>query len=314
VSASKTTRTNPLNRRKFLTAAAAGLAACALPARAATPPFSFKHGAFEIIVVSDGHLVLPTSFLAPEAPKPERDAVLKAAGHDGTQYNSPTNVTLIRAGNELILIDMGSGDRFMPTAGKLAENLTAAGIDKAKITKVVFTHGHPDHLWGLLDDLDDLVLPNAAYFVPAAEWDFWNGADAMRGLPAERQGFVTGARRNFARIKERVKMLQPGEDIVTGLRALGAPGHTQGHIALEAAGGEGLIVAGDALTHPLIAFQYPGWKFPGDHEPDRAIGTRRRLLDRMAADRTKLIGFHLPYPGLGRVERSGGVFRFVSEP
>ena len=48
------------------------------------------------------------------------------------QYHSPTNVTLIRAGNELILVDMGSGDRFMPSAGKLWDNLKSAGIDKAK--------------------------------------------------------------------------------------------------------------------------------------------------------------------------------------
>ncbi len=304
----------PLDRRSFL-AAAGGLAACALPggARAATAPFTFKQGAFEITIVSDGHLVLPTSFLAPGAPPGEREEVLKTSGQTGAQYQSPTNVTLIRSGSELILIDMGSGDRFMPTAGKLWENLSQAGIDKSKITKVVFTHGHPDHLWGLLDELDDLVLSQAAYFVPAAEWDFWHGADALRGLPQERQGFVTGARRNFARIKDRVKMLQPGDDIVTGLRVIAAPGHTQGHVALEVAGSEGLIVVSDALTHPRIAFEYPLWTNPADHEPARANATRYRLLDRLNTDRMKLIGFHLPYPGLGRAERFGGDYRFRPE-
>jgi len=295
----------------LLKLAGGGLASVALLPRAYAAPFSFKQGTFEIAVVSDGHLVLPTSFLAPDIPKAERDALLAALGEAGEQYDSPTNITLIRTGNDLILVDMGSGDRFMPTAGKLWDNLAAAGIDKSRITKVVFTHGHPDHLWGLLDELDDMMLPDAAYFVAATEWDFWLGANATAGLPPERAGFVTGARRNYARLKERVKMLSPGDDVVTGLRVIGTPGHTQGHVSLEIAGGDGLIVGGDALTHPLISFAHPGWRTTADHEPERAIATRRRLLDRLAADRTKLIGFHLPYPGVGRVERKDGVYRYV---
>jgi glyoxylase-like metal-dependent hydrolase (beta-lactamase superfamily II) len=298
-----------LSRRSLLAATAASLAVRALPAFAA--PASFRHGAFEVTVVSDGHLVLPVSFLAPDAPPAERAALLKAAGETGEQYHSPTNVTLIRAGADLILLDMGSGDRFMPSAGRLWDNLKAAGIDKGKISKVVFTHGHPDHLWGAVDELDDLVTPDASFYVASAEWDFWTGDHALRGLPAERAGFVTGARRNYAAIKQRVKMVRPGDDIVSGLRVLGTPGHTQGHIALELAGGDGLIVVGDALTHPLISFRHPEWRTAADHVPDQAAQTRRKLLDRLAADRTKLIGFHLPYPGVGVVERKDGAYRFV---
>ncbi len=300
-----------INRRSLLTLAAGGLAAGALPRAAQAAPYSFQQGEFEITVVSDGHLVLPTSFLAPDVPKPQRDATLKALGQTGDQYDSPTNVTLIRSAHDLILIDMGSGDRFMPTAGKLWDNLAAAGIDRSKITKVVFTHGHPDHLWGTLDELDDLMLPQAAYFVAAAEWDFWQGDNAARGLPAERAGFVTGARRNYARLSERVKMFAPGDELVPGLRVIGTPGHTQGHVSLEIAAGDGLVIGGDALTHPVISFQYPAWRTTADHEPERAIATRRRLLDRLAADKAKLIGFHLPYPGVGRVERKDGVYRYV---
>jgi len=300
-----------LDRRTFLAASAAALAARALPA-AAVAPYAFKHGTFDITVASDGHLVLPTSFLAPGAPAPEREAILKAAGQTGERYNSPTNITLIRTGNDVILIDMGSGDRFMPTAGKLWDNLKSADIDKAKITKVVFTHGHPDHLWGAVDELDDLVTPDAAFYAGAAEWDFWSGENATRGLPTERAGFVTGARRNYTAIKARVKMVKAGDEIVSGLRIIDTPGHTQGHLSIELAGGDGLIVVGDVLTHSLISFQYPEWKPIADHVPDQAIATRRKLLDRLAADRSKLIGFHLPYPGVGTVERKDTAYRFVA--
>lgn len=300
-----------MDRRTVLAAAAATLAARSLPALAAPAPASFKHGAFEVTVVSDGHLVLPVSFLARGAPPQERAALLKAAGQAAENYNSPTNVTLIRAGGDLILVDMGSGDRFMPTAGKLWDHLKAAGIDKAKITKVIFTHGHPDHLWGALDEFDDAALPNAAFYVAAAEWDFWESDNAARGLPAERAGMVTGARRRYAAIKERVTRIKPGDEPVSGLHVVGTPGHTQGHVSLALAGGDGLIVGGDVLTHPLISFAHPEWRPIADHVPEQAVQTRKALLDRLATDRSKLIGFHLPYPGVGIVERKDLAYRFV---
>lgn len=299
-----------LSRRTLLAATAACIAARVQPALGAAP-YSFQHGAFEVTVVSDGHLVLPTSFLAPDAPPAERNALLEAAGETGIQYNSPTNVTLIRTATDLILVDMGSGDRFMPSAGKLWDNLKAAGIEKGKITKVVFTHGHPDHLWGAVDDLDDLVTPDATFFVARGEWNFWTGDNATRGLPPERAGFVTGARRNYAAIKDKVKMVTPGDEVVPGLRLIDTPGHTQGHVSLELAGADGLIVGGDVLTHPLISFAHPDWRPTADHVPEQAAATRSRLLDRLATDHAKLIGFHLPYPGIGVVERKGLAYRFV---
>lgn len=302
---------NSLTRRTLLAGAAAGVAMRALPALAATP-HSFKHGDFEVTVVSDGHLVLPTSFLAPDAKADERATLLQAAGQTGESYNSPTNVTLLRRGNDLILVDMGSGDRFMPTAGKLWENLKAAGIDKAKITKVIFTHGHPDHLWGAVDEFDEPMLPDAAFHVGAAEWDFWHGDNATYGLPAERAGFVTGARRNYAAIKDRVVMMKDGDEIVPGLQIVSTPGHTQGHVSIALKGSEDLIITGDAVAHPTISFAHPEWRTTADHIPDLGAATRAKLLDRLATDKAKLIGFHLPYPGTGRVEKKDNAYRFVA--
>ena len=74
-----------LSRRSLLAATAASLAArglsVSLPAFAAPAPHTFKHGAFEVTVVSDGHLVLPVSFLAPGAPPAERAALLLSLIH-----------------------------------------------------------------------------------------------------------------------------------------------------------------------------------------------------------------------------------------
>jgi glyoxylase-like metal-dependent hydrolase (beta-lactamase superfamily II) len=304
-----------VTRRDVVRGAGAAVACATLgPTRSAfaAAPHRLTVGAFELTVVSDGHLVLPTSFLAPDAPAAERAAILADSGENGAEFNSPTNCTLIRAGNALILIDTGSGPHFMPTAGKLADNFDAAGIDRRTITMVVYTHGHPDHLWGVVDDFEEPLFPQASYVVAAAEWDFWHGANALSGLPAERAGFVTGARRSYAHIKDKVRMVKPGDEIVSGLRVLATPGHTQGHVSLEVAGGDGLVIGGDALTHALISFRHPEWRPQADHVPDLAASTRTRLLDRLATDRMKLIGFHLPYPGVGYVERTDGAYRFVA--
>ena len=82
-----------------------------------------------------------------------------------------------------------------------------------------------------------------------------------------------------------------------GVLVLETPGHTQGHISLELAGGDGLVIGGDAITHAVISFQHPSWKVPVDHDPDVGVSSRVRLFDRLATDKLRLVGAHLPFPG-----------------
>ncbi|MGD9784823.1 MAG: MBL fold metallo-hydrolase [Hyphomicrobiaceae bacterium] len=285
------------------------------PARAAAAPHTFTFGDFQITVVSDGNLMLPARLAAPEVPEAERNAALAAAGQTGDMAQPPTNVTLIKTGSDLILVDAGSGPNFMPTAGKLMANLEAAGIAADAITKVVFTHGHPDHLWGVLDDFEDAPrFPNATHYFPDQEMDYWLSENAEKGLPADRASFVTAARRNLKGIEGKTERVKAGGEILPGLMLLATPGHTQGHVSLELKGGsETLVVLGDALTHPVISFAHPDWKPAADHVPDQAVATRKMLLDKLSSEKARVIGYHLPFPGLGRVEAKDGAFRYVAD-
>jgi glyoxylase-like metal-dependent hydrolase (beta-lactamase superfamily II) len=274
-------------------------------------PHRLKLGEFDITVLSDGHLTVPTRFLARNASEAE---IASSIGVGAATVTPPCNVTLVRTPKEAILIDVGSGPHYMPGAGKLAENMEAAGIDRHSISKVVLSHDHPDHLWGLLDDFDDTpMFPNASYLISAAELNFWLDRDAISRLPEDRQNFAAGARRNLERIEDKLQTIEPGQDVAAGMRVLDTSGHTAGHICVELSSGrEGLVVLSDALTHPIISFAHPDWMPAADHhDPQRAAVVRKTLLDMLATDRQRVIGFHLPFPGTGIVERSGSSYRFV---
>ena len=311
-----------VSRRQFLRGAAATLGAGAVTTHFAQPGWAnprtiHKSANLEALVVSDGHFVLPTGFVVtPDAPPVEREAALQAAGHGSDKIRLVNNVTAIRSQSDVILVDAGSGPRHQTTAGKLVDNLKAAGVSPAAVTQVVLTHGHPDHLWGVLDATDNPIYPNASYIVSAVEWNAWIDSDVVQKLPAvfpkEPERIAAGAKNHFLRIKDKVRMVRHGDEIISGVRVVDTPGHTPGHISVEVAGGNGLLVVGDALTHVAISFQHPSWRVPVDHEPDRGISTRMRLLDQLVTDKRQLVGAHLPFPGTGFAERKDGAYRFVA--
>lgn len=273
---------------------------------------SFVQGDFEIAIVSDGYITVPIDIVAPEGSPEERNDILTRTGNlKAGLVESKTNIPIIRKGSDLIMVDVGSGDKYQPSDGRLSANLVKSGIDAETITKVVFTHAHPDHIWGTLTADGGLRFPNATYYAGAAEWDFWMDPEYRSNMPSALHEFAESAQRDLGAIRDRVVMLKPGDDIVTGLRALDTAGHTPGHLSLEMAGGEGLIISADAATNEIASFQHPRSRFGYDTIPDLAVANRARLIERAATDRIKLLGYHWTYPGVGFAERSGNGYRYV---
>jgi glyoxylase-like metal-dependent hydrolase (beta-lactamase superfamily II) len=309
------TRAGRPDRRKVL----AGLGATAAApltrrgATAAQAPFRRKVGALEVLVVSDGVLNVPLAFVVPETPLEQASALLTGHGLPPAGGPSQTNVTLVRSGREVVLIDAGSGSNFQPTAGKLAENLEAAGVDPASVTKVVFTHGHADHLWGTIDDLDEERFPNASYVISQAEWDFWTDPDTMTRAPDWLKPMAQAGARILKRIGAKTERRKAGDSVAAGLSYVDSSGHTPGHMSVMVeSGNERLLIGGDVLTHPAISFARPEWRTGSDFDRDRGVATRKRMLDRLTTDRIAFIGFHLPWPGHGLVERKDASYRYVA--
>jgi glyoxylase-like metal-dependent hydrolase (beta-lactamase superfamily II) len=303
------------SRREVLAGGIALTAAPFLPQGAyAVETHRSTQGAFDITVFTDGFIMLPAEIILPDTPAEERPGILKRLG--GTAESAPfhVNVPLIRAGDDLILIDNGSGDKFQASAGKLAANLKAAGIDPASITKVVFTHVHPDHAGGTVGADGKLVFANAQYFAGEAERQFWTDPDYQTKMPAALHDFARGAQRDLSAIADRLTTVRPGDEIVPGMQVLSTRGHTPGHISLELAGTDSLVVTGDVVTSNVVFFEHPDWHFGFDAEPEIALKNRQDFLERAATEHIKLLGYHWAYPGVGYAERKNGAYRFVASP
>lgn len=298
-----------LSRRTVLGAAAA-LAAGTSAAVAQTATANF--GAVKLSILSDGSITLPGSGLVRTAPRADVERLLSSAGLPIDVVISSLNVPAVTRGDDTVMFDCGAGKNFLPTTGELPDAMSAAGIDPARVKHVFLTHAHPDHLWGALDEFDTPACPNATYHLSQAEWDFWFASDIFTRLPEDRQAFAAGAQRVLKVLEPQLKRFKPGSEVVPGIAAIDTVGHTPGHVSFEVRlGGDPFVIVGDAFTHPVVSFARPDWASGFDQDGDKAAASRRRLMDKLAAEKLPFSAYHLPKGGIGRVEVAGSAFRYV---
>jgi glyoxylase-like metal-dependent hydrolase (beta-lactamase superfamily II) len=301
-----------LNRRAFLAAASSLVAAGVLPhsALALSGPHTFKQGTYDITILDDGYFDMPLSVINAEA-KPEDLQKLLGLAADAKSNKTVFSPVLLSAGAEKVLLDTGTGGGMGATAGTLLESLKSAGVDPADITKVVYTHLHPDHLWGTLSKDGKANFANASYHIAENELNFWAAPDLASKMPDDMKQMVTNTQAQVTAIKDKIATFKSGVELLPGVAVMDTAGHTPGHVSFELAGGDGLIIVGDALTVPAVFFAHPEWGFGFDADKEKAGKARRAMLDMAAAGKKLMLGYHWPYPGLGRAEVKDGAFVYV---
>lgn len=321
-----------MTRRKLLLGTAVTLAAPAILARTslaqsaepdmsmdddamAPPPQlkSFKIGNFSVTVIRDGKVVgeKPHETFGTNQKPEDVAALLETNLLPSDKFINSFAPTLIDTGSEVILFDtgLGEGARQMGN-GRLLSSLMAAGYDADQVTAVVLTHMHGDHIGGLMEG-GQPAFKNARYFAGQMEFDFWKDP-AREGTPAE--GNHKMVLRNVVPLAEKITFIKGGSTVIPGVTAIEALGHTPGHLIFTVESeGRRLVVTGDTANHYVLSLQRPDWEVRFDMDKAQAAATRKKVFDMIAADRVPFVGYHMPFPAVGYVEKFEQGYRFIPE-
>ncbi|MGO4674035.1 MBL fold metallo-hydrolase [Bosea sp. 2YAB26] len=274
--------------------------------------YRYKIGDMVLTAINDGFARRQLEGFVRNAELAEVKAAMAQAFLPADALNITFTTLAIQSGGKLILIDTGNGDSGAPTSGTWLANFRAAGFDPKDVSTVVFSHFHGDHINGFRLKDGTAVFPNAEVMVPAAEWAFWMDDAKMNAAPEAMKGAFGGVRRVFGPVSKDVKQFEAGKEILPGITAIAAPGHTPGHTTFALSSGTArMMVMSDTTNHPALFARNPDWSAVFDMDGPQAAATRRRLLDMVSADKMQVAFYHAPFPATGYIAKSGNGFELV---
>jgi len=277
--------------------------------------YTYKVGAIQVFALYDGIWEKPhdPGFIK-NASIEETQTALNNAGLPTEFVSIPLTVVVLKVGSTWIMVDSGSGGgQWQPTAGRLAANMRAAGIDPHKISIILISHFHPDHIFGLMEKGSNApVFPQAELVVSATEYNWWTEAGRVEKLPEARKALGQRINAAFPGWKN-FTLVDHEREVAPGIRLIDAPGHTPGHSVFHVSSGHHqLMISNDTAYVPALLGPHPEWQGVYDQDGPLAVTTRRKLIDRVIAEKMMICGAHFPFPGLGSFVKDGSGYAFTA--
>ena len=305
-----------------MTGIALGLASLASPtsishanaplAKTATPGwYRMTLGDFEITALSDGAVALPMEKLLTGTTQAKSEAAL-AKAYLKPGFETSVNAFLVNTGSKLVLIDTGAGTLFGPTLNKLLPNLKAAGYTPEQVDEIYITHMHGDHIGNLVAN-GKIVFPNATVRAGKADADYWLSADNLAKAPDAMKDFFKGAQAqlNPYVTAGKTKWIEGETDLVPGIHASPAPGHTPGHtIYTITSKDQKLVVWGDLMHVAAVQFPDPSITIQFDNDSKKAAAERKKDFADAGKSGYFVAIAHVPFPGIGQLRPDGAGYRW----
>lgn len=269
-------------------------------------------GDFEITALSDGTVALPVDKILTNTTP---DQVNKALARSYLKAPVETSVNgyLINTGAKLVLVDSGAGTLFGPTVGKLLANLKASGYQPEQVDEIYITHVHPDHVGGLTAN-GQPAFPNAIVRVDKRDVDYWLSKENMDKAPADSKGSFQGAMVSLKPYAEagKLKPFEGNVELVPGIKAVPAHGHTAGHntFVIESKG-EKMVLWGDLIHVAAVQFDRPDVTIQFDTDSKAASVQRKKAFSEAASQGYLAAGAHLPFPGIGHLRSEGKGYTWI---
>lgn len=250
--------------------------------------------------------LLPIEWLSPHYLTPE--GKLKAV----------VQTFLIDDGENLILVDTCNGNEkdrpeFLEWSNletDFLEKFSALNIKIGKITHVLCTHMHFDHVgWNTVKQ-DGKWVPtfkNAKYLFSKEEYNYWKDEpeneviDDHNGIKDSVKPIIEAGLAEF---------VSDDYKITENISFIPTPGHTPHHVSVMIESkGQKAIITGDVMHHPC-QIAYPKWNTLADTYPEQTVETREKFLNDQLDSDTLIIGSHFHYPSAGFIQNWDGKMIF----
>jgi glyoxylase-like metal-dependent hydrolase (beta-lactamase superfamily II) len=191
--------------------------------------------------------------------------------------------------------------------GRFLEDMAEAGFPRERVTTVLCTHLHVDHVgWNTLlkDGKWVPTFPKARYLFGRKEYEYWSAQTHASDHAIQGDSVRPVLEAGIA------DLVESDHRITSEVYLEPTPGHTPGHVSVRISSkGEDAVITGDLMHHPVQCAE-THWASNFDVDPDAARATRRAFLERYRDGRTLVLGTHFAAPTAGRVVSADAAFRF----